>query len=59
MSSLDDRSRDKSCTPVRFRVLVEFLTVENRDNLAAGTETFLPFRMHEQATDVNIFIDFS
>lgn len=30
--SLDDRCRDKSCTPVRLRVLGEFFTVENRDN---------------------------
>lgn len=35
--SLDDRGREKSCTPVGFRVLAEFLTVENRENLATGT----------------------
>lgn len=55
--SLDDRCRDNSCTP-RVSVLGGFLTVDSRDNLATGTETFLPFRIHEQATDVNIFTDF-
>lgn len=57
--SPDNRCRDKSCTAVTLRVVVDFLTVENRDNLATGAETFLPFRIHEQATEVNIFNDFN
>lgn len=59
VKSLDDRCRDKSRTPVGFRVLGGFVAPENRDNLATGTETFLPFRAHEQATDVNIFTAFT
>lgn len=54
--SVDDRCPEKLCNRVRFGVLCEFLTVEN--NLAAGTETFLPFLTHEQATDVHIFTEF-
>ncbi len=52
--SLDGQCRDKSGDPDRFWVLADVETVENRDNWAKGTETFLPFRIHEQATDVNI-----
>lgn len=56
---LHDRGRDKSCSQVRFRVLGEFFTVENRENLAAATDTFLPFRTHERATDDNILATLS
>lgn len=54
-SSLDDRKLEKSCSPVGFNLLVELFTVDNKDNLATGTETLLPFRTHEQATVVSIF----
>lgn len=54
VSTLDGRCRDKSCTPVRFRVVAELLPVPSRDNLATDTEKLLPCRMHEVAADVNI-----
>lgn len=56
--SPDNRCREEACPAVRLRVLVEFLTVEKRDNLATGTETFLPVLRQEQAADVNIFTGF-
>lgn len=54
--SLGNQGPDKYRCSVRFKLLTELLTVDNRDNLATGTETLLPFRTHKQATVVSMFL---
>lgn len=54
--SLDDQGPDEYRCSVGFKILAELLTVDNRDNLAKGTETLLPFRTHKEATVVSMFM---
>lgn len=56
---LEDQYRDESCTPVRIWTAGELLAAENQDNFAIGADIFLPCRTHEEATEVNMFIEFS
>lgn len=56
--------KDKGCCdtsrlPVRVSGSGDFLRVENVHSLAAGSDIFLPFRTHEQATDVSMFVSVS
>lgn len=54
--SLGKQGPDKYRCSVRFKLFTELLTVDNRDNLAKGTETLLPFRTHKQASVVSMFL---
>lgn len=57
--SLDKGCCDTSRLPVRVSGSGDFLRVENVHSLAAGSDIFLPFRAHEQATDVSMFVSVS